>query len=464
MQLATSLFAALAIAVLVPSADAQGGGFTAGDLYVSGHQGGSPPHGLVRLDPISGDAAMLKKYASQSGWESMAFDPYRQRLIIMARLAPADGILWRPYLVDGSGDFAPLDPPVAGWNGLSPTGDGRIYFRDMYSDVQPFKWLDAANQIHVLYDTDGVTPFLMDGFANWLEDMIYVASVNALFTVTPGTAPFTACPGGNGSSLHVRKLPLTADGTRLSGPMSCGEYDVVWDGETSHGFSLMSDGDLVLGAHTGVYGTPLARLVRVNPSTLAMSSFALFGDASNGGITWSTVLGKAIAQTHFGGKLRAYGAGQVDNGLLVPSSIPFGDTRYVLDEIPFLACDGGWIAYGAGLKGTGNLVPRLYGKGCPEPGAAFDLRIDQVKAGASGLLWTALAPAALSFKGGTLLVAPILLQIPVTVDGSGGLTLPAGLPANPALTGLSVYLQAAFGDAAAIKQVSLTQGLELAIG
>jgi hypothetical protein len=460
----------LVLGALTAPASAQGGGFTAGDLYVSGHQGGSPPHGLVRVDPISGDAALLKKYTSISGWESLVFDPYRQRLVMMARLAPADGILWRPYLTDASGAFAPLDPPVASWNGLSPTGDGRIYFRDMLSTVQPFQWLDAANQIHVLYDTDGVTPFLMGGFANWLEDMIYVASENALFTVTPGTAPFTACPGGNGSSLHVRKLPLTADGTRLSGPMSCAEYDVVWDGETSHGFSLMPDGDLLLGAHTGVYGTPLARLVRVNPSTLAMSSFALFGDASNGGITWSTVLGKAVAQTHFSGRLLAYAAGQVDDGVVVPSSIAFGDTRYVLDEIPALACDGGWIAYGTGLAGKGGFVPRLYGKGCAEPGAAFELKLDQVVGGAGGALFVGLAPAALPFKGGTLLVAPVTLQVAIGVSGAAGvagagsLTLPAGLPTDPGLTGLSIFLQAAFSDVAAVKKVSLTQGLEMEIG
>ena len=204
----------------------------------------------------------------------------------------------------------------------------------------------------------------MDASSNWLEDMIYVASENALITVTSAFTP--ACPGGNPSALHVRKLPLTADGTRLSGPMSCAEFDVVgWDGESSHGFSLMPDGDLLLGAHTGVYGTPLARLVRVNPATLAMSPFALFGDASNGGTTWSSVLGKAVTQTHFAAGMRAYSAGQVDNGALVPSSILFQNTRYAVEEVPALACDGGWIAYGAGLAGKGGFVPRLPAPGTP---------------------------------------------------------------------------------------------------
>ena len=465
--------ALLALGALAASASAQGGGFTAGDLYLCGNlgaQGGTnPPDGLVRVDPLSGDAAILKKFSAISfGYESMAFDSYRQRFILMARLDPDDGVLWQPYLADASGQFAPLDPPVASWNGFAPTGDGRIYIHDTLTNVLPFRWLDAANQLHVLYDTDGVTPFLMDPSNNALEDMIYVASENALITVT--SAFFPACPGGNPSSLHVRKLPLAADGTRLSGPMSCAEFDVVWDGESSHGFSLMPDGDLLLGAHTGVYGTPLARLVRVNPATLAMSPFALFGDASNGGTTWSSALGKAVAQSHFVAGLKAYSAGQVDNGALVPSSILFQNTRYAVEEVPALACDGGWIAYGTSLAGKGGFVPRLYGAGCAEPGATFQLKLDQAVGGASGALFVGLGPAALPFKGGSLLVAPIALQIAVGaggavgVAGAGTLTLPAGLPADPGLTGLSVFLQAALSDVAAVKKVSLTQGLEMEIG
>jgi hypothetical protein len=34
----------------------------------------------------------------------------------------------------------------------------------------------------------------------------------------------------------------------------------------------------------------------------------------------------------------------------------------------------------------------------------------------------------------------------------------------PGLTGASIYLQSGFGDAAAVKGVSLTQGLQMEIG
>jgi hypothetical protein len=255
----------------------------------------------------------------------------------------------------------------------------------------------------------------------------------------------------------VRKLPLSADGTRVSGPMSCAEFDVVWDGETSHGFSLMPDGDLLLGAHTGVYGTPLARLVRVNPATLAMSPFALFGDASNGGTTWSTALGKAVTQTHFMSGLRSYFAGQVDGGASVPTSIAFANTRYAIEEVPALACDGGWIAYGTGLAGKGGFVPRLYGKGCAKPGAGFELRLDQVVGGAGGALFVGLAPAALPFKGGAAGSAHHAAgrhrrQRRCGRREAGAPTLPAACPPARDSAGLVTFLQAAFSDVAAVKQ------------
>ena len=75
--------ALLAPGVLAASVPAQGAGFTAHDLYVLGNLGGAPPIGLVRVDPLSGDAAVVSKFAGLTGgYESLVFDPYRQRLIL----------------------------------------------------------------------------------------------------------------------------------------------------------------------------------------------------------------------------------------------------------------------------------------------------------------------------------------------------------------------------------------------
>jgi Tol biopolymer transport system component len=131
---------------------------------------------------------------------------------------------------------------------------------------------------------------------------------------------------------------------------------------------------------------------------------------------------------------------------------------------------GGWLGYGAGLAGAGGFVPVLFGDGCPTPGALVTLHLEQVVGGASGTLFVGLGPAALPFKGGSLLVSPIVLQALLGVGGApgaagaGGLVLPALIPANPLLSGTSLFLQAGFADGAAVQDVSLTQGLQLTIG
>jgi hypothetical protein len=138
--------------------------------------------------------------------------------------------------------------------------------------------------------------------------------------------------------------------------------------------------------------------------------------------------------------------------------------------VPSLKCRGGWLAYGLGLAGKGGFVPRLYGNGCAQIGGSFALKLDQVVGGAGGTLFVGLAQAAVPFKGGSFQVGALVLSVPVAVGGTpgvagaGSLTLPAALPSLPALQGTSLFLQAGFPDAAAVKGVSLTQGLEIEIG
>ena len=50
------------------------------------------------------------------------------------------------------------------------------------------------------------------------------------------------------------------------------------------------------------------------------------------------------------------------------------------------------------------------------------------------------------------------------VAGAGALSFPILLPTGPGVSGASVYLQAAFADTGAPVNVSLSAGLELAIG
>jgi Tol biopolymer transport system component len=131
---------------------------------------------------------------------------------------------------------------------------------------------------------------------------------------------------------------------------------------------------------------------------------------------------------------------------------------------------GGWTGYGAGLAGEGGIVPSLFGESCPLPGATVMLHLDGIVGGAPGALFVGLASASVPFKGGSFHVGAMFLTLGFTVGGSSGvagagaLDLPAALPADPALSGLSIFLQAGFSDAAAVQDVSLTQGLQMTIG
>jgi hypothetical protein len=137
------------------------------------------------------------------------------------------------------------------------------------------------------------------------------------------------------------------------------------------------------------------------------------------------------------------------------------------DEPP---CDGRYLAYGAGLAGSGGHVPELRAVFSPCPGASVALEARHLLGGATGVLAWGLAPAALPFKGGTLLVSLgppgglVPLVFPGAGAGGGGLKLPFTLPDDPLLAGLSFYLQLLASDPGAPKGVSLSNGLEERIG
>jgi hypothetical protein len=119
---------------------------------------------------------------------------------------------------------------------------------------------------------------------------------------------------------------------------------------------------------------------------------------------------------------------------------------------------------------TGGLVPVLRGCGCPSQELAPRLIFEDVVGGAVALVPVSLASASLPFYGGTLLVdpnTPLSLSLAMGgtpgVAGEGGQTLPAFLPNDPLLDGLSIHLRAVIPDAGASFGYALSAGLEMAI-
>lgn len=471
--LAPSLLAALAA-----PAPAQGGGFTAGDMYLysaSVNSPGGTTSALVHVDLSAGTADILvKTYSQGQSSGSVVFDPFRQRIIFDGTVAPNPEPT-RLWAVDAAGQLEELSSLSLSLSGFAPTGDGRIYMHAA-GNGQPFRYLDASNAMQVLLDDTGTQPFLMDGNFNFdVRGMIYDAGTNALVLATNGN---NVCAGGVANRINLRKLPLSADGTRVVGPITCAQYEVSTTGESAAGFSRGPAGQIVLVTDTNSNNQE-PRLLLVDPVTLVISTFASNGPyggaaATNAG-TWCSALGQVVILDTLSDVLRAFGPGETGPGtvLALAGSVTSagGSAEAVsLAEVPPSACGGAWMAYGAGLAGAGGLLPRLTGAGCPEVGGALTLGVDQAVGGANALLFVGLAPAAVPFKGGTFHVGALALVVALPlggapgVAGAGALSLPAALPGDPALAGLDVHLQVACEDAAAIKGAALSNGLRMEIG
>ena len=120
--------------------------------------------------------------------------------------------------------------------------------------------------------------------------------------------------------------------------------------------------------------------------------------------------------------------------------------------------------YGQPLAGTGGLAPSIaVASGCPEIGTAFTIGISNGAAGAPGVLVVGSFPADIPFAGGSALVIP-MLTLSHSLDGLGAAAFPTSLPADPALVGTELYLQAGYLDAGAAAGISLTEGLALILG
>lgn len=483
-NLSLALFAPCALTALLASpAPAQGGGFTAGDLYihsasvddpVTGPSGPSIP-ALMHVDVSAGTASVfVPTLAGGQGSGSVVFDPYRQRLIFDGKLAPSPEPI-RLWAVDALGNLEALYTVNLSLSAFAPTGDGRIYFRAAASS-SPFRYLDASNDVQVLMDDTGTAPFIVDGNQDFdFRGMIYDAGTNALLIAPIGNG---FCAGGVVNRINVRKLPLSADGTRVVGPITCAQYEVSTTTEAMAGFSHGPAGQIVLVVDTNT-NLEEPRMLLVDPVTLAITPFASNGPytgaaATNAG-TWCSALNEVVILDTGTDVLRSFSSGATGSGTILGlagsvSSTGASAEAVSMVEVPPSACSGAWMAYGAGLAGSGAFVPRLVGGGCPEVGGAFTLGFDRALGAASGVLFVGLAPAAVPFKGGTFHVGALLLSVPMAVGGApgvpgvGALTLPATLPADPLLAGASVYLQVGFIDGGAVAGASLSKGLRMTIG
>jgi hypothetical protein len=461
------LAAGLAAALLEPAPRAQTGPWTEGELLVRSHVAGVPK--ILRVVPETGATTELVTPLYYGGWAgSMAFDSFRGGLLANISLPPDNPFLYRLWLVSHDGTAAALPGFSGSLRALCPTGDGRLFFLRHTGVPGPLtvEYFDAANNLHVLKAADGVTPWQIE-----VEHLLYDATANTLLGTSSAWWSATDCAAAGGS---IYRMPLSADGLRVSGPVTCAALTTLGANEDVMNLDHMPGGQLLVTVASGNFPST-SMLYSVNATTLAVSSYADPFQAELEGGVWSARLGTAVVHAGWtsGYELRTFAPGVSGVGGLLPTSQPINgwggfspDDDLVEVDLNGPGCGGFQLPYGAGLAGKGGATPLLGVVGCPDIGEAFTISVNSVVGGAPGLLFAGLLPAALPFKGGTFLLGSVALSLPITVGGApgvagaGSLALPA-LLASPVLAGVDIYLQTAFHDVVAAHGVSLSNGVRL---
>lgn len=326
----TSIALALVSAAIGAPAMAAGGGFQSGDLYLytPAFQGSSSLDGaLVRIDKTTFAVDLIvDTTATPQGQGISAYDPYRDRIVFQGAVNGGPSQL---FATDAAGNLQPL-AATANVSNLAPRGDGKIYLTGTFATVNAIWYLDCNDQIQPLLDVTGTVPFQPFGLGSGdFRGMIYDVGTNSLLLASSAAS---GCGTGTFNSMaNVRRIPLTLDGTRVAGPMSCNSFDVDTNqgGEIPAGWSRAPGGELALVVDTNS-NAQQSRMLLVDPVTLGITPFAANGSytgaaATNAG-TWSSALGKFLILDTFGDQLRAFGVGETGAGSVVATSQPLSSS------------------------------------------------------------------------------------------------------------------------------------------
>ena len=301
--------------------------------------------------------------------------------------------------------------------------------------------------------------------------MLYHRPTNSLLATTSGWWSTNDCTP---TASSIFRIPLSPSGGRVASPPICNS--IATNSQEIMSIDELPDGSILMNLASGTLPVYPHLLLRVDPVTLNTTPFASpsVGDL-NGGY-YCAAIGRAVVLDDAADVLRTYGSGGSGTGqvLATTHAVSPTTTGYSPQETMWRverngpACTGAVNLYGAGLAGTGSIVPTLSVAGCPRIGTSFTVAANQLLGGSIGVL-IAGSPASIPAFGGTLLVFPIQATILLAASGAPGTPGVgiAGLPVQvqqPSLAGTSIWLQAAFLDAATPAGWSLTNGLQVVLG
>ncbi|HVS17319.1 MAG TPA: hypothetical protein VMT18_01875 [Planctomycetota bacterium] len=409
----------VALAVLAPWSSAQSGGFEPGELvFFSGAFPASSfpfQRPLMRIDPFSGDAVVIADWPTiYSVFGGVAYDPFRDRLITMGHPTIPPPTPLRLWAVDSSGGTTDLGFPGRTFRAFAPGSGGRIYMLDVSQATAKLRYIDAANQEHVVLDASGTAPYSF-ALQSTTQFMVCDAGTQALFTAHQ---PSTAGSCGTNQTISVQKHPLSSDGSRVVGPVACNAFPLV---AGPAGFSSGPNGLLL------TMGAPQPMLLLVDPDTLAISPYAGPGGGVFRAGAYSQLRSQAVLVDTFGDTLRAYGPGDTGGGTPLPTSLPVSppgghSEEALLLEIPTAACGTNNVAlYCTAKTSSSGCLPAISTSGGPslDAGIGFQIRCTAVEANKVGILFYGKNGAqSLPFQGGFLCVAPPIERL--SGQSSGG--------------------------------------------
>jgi len=456
-----SLFAAPLLLPLASRIEAQTGPFQDGELLVRVIDVVGLEDTLFRIDPVTGNGAVLFQgmYAGYSGAGWMAYDSYRDGVLAYAAYQPEWTFQPRLLLLRADGSFTDLGFREQDITALAPVGDGRVYLR-------------KGGVLHVLSAANVLTPVLDhlgDPIDLNVDHLIHDPGTDSLVGVSHNGANGVPCAGFNLAG--VAKLPLSANGLQLSGPIVCTSLAVR--STAPIGLDPLPGGEILLTfADQGQFSTN--DLFRIDPATMAISVWASTDHFDLNGGVWCDPLGGAVLHEDWNNELRVHAQGSMGTGALLPVSVPVGggqtgtsSTNWMADvDFQGPACGGFVQGYGAGLAGKGGRIPLLGAATCPALGTVLPMTVSN-GVGAALVVFGA-SSASIPVLGGTLLVQPPFFAVrAVTLGGSIGIAgdgfgqVNLSLPNDPMLAGVPFFVQAAVSDAAAPKGWAMTAGVEL---
>lgn len=462
LTLATRLLAPLLGPFLaaVGAAPAQSGPWQDGELVV--HTFTATGETLFRINPETGHGQLLRTGFGVGGWSGgFAFDSHRGGLLANIALLPDN--IYRLWLIahDGTASIVP-GFTARSLRAMAPVGDGRVYFQAHGVLTREIEYVDASNVTRRLMDQSGTAPFVLD-----VEHLIYHAASNALIA-----SSINLCAPLQPS---VTRIPLSADGSRVGGALTCASHGSAWDIIVSLGH--LPGGRILMTLATGALGVPTERLMAIDPVTLGLSVWARPQPNDLNGGYYSARRGAAIVLDDNTNVLRVFAAGSSGLGAILATDVPVGDAssgfspQETMWQVDVLGpgCDGFTLRYGTGLAGSGAFVPVLSSSGCPDVNrSGFSINVSDALGGTAGVLIVGATQLSVPLFGGTLLASPdvslpIALGGATGVPGVGTLTIPLAFP-NPSYRGLSLYLQAGMLDPGALQLLTLTNGLRITIG